>query len=113
MPRVGKLAAAPPQAVIEALTVLGQNIRTARLRRRLSREELAQRIGISRIVMTNVENGKATTSIAAYLGALWALGLIEQVADIADPDRDREGKALESARRPRTAPKRQAFDDDF
>ena len=113
MARVSKIAQAPPHAVAQALARLGRNIRTARLRRKLSHEQLAKRIGISRYVMADIEKGKPTTGIAAYLGALWALGLLTQMNGLADPDRDSEGKTLESARRPTTAPKRKSFDDDF
>lgn len=113
MPRVSKIAESPPHAVAQALTRLGRNIKTARLRRRLAREALAEKIGISRYVMADIERGKATTAIAAYLGALWALGLLHQMEELADPDRDLEGKTLESARHPTTAPKRKAHDDDF
>lgn len=113
MSRVSKIAEAPPAPVEQALNRLGRNIRTARLRRRLSRAVLAERIGISRFVLADVENGKLTTSIAAYMGALWALGLIGDMRCVADPDRDEEGKTLERARAPRTAPKRGALDDDF
>jgi len=113
MPRVSKIAQSPPHAVAQALARLGRNIRTARLRRKLTRAALAERIGISRYVMSDIERGKPTTAIAAYLGALWALGLLRQMDELADPDRDLEGKTLESARSPTTAPKRKAFDDDF
>ncbi len=113
MTRVSKISESPPAAVQEALERLGRNIRTARLRRKLSLEALAKRIGLSRYALADVEKGKATTAIAAYLGALWALGLLRELRDVADPDRDEEGKILESARRPRTAPKRRQLDDDF
>lgn len=113
MTRLSKIAVSPPAAVAEALARIGRNIRTARLRRRMTIEALAERVGITRRTMGDVERGKATTAVAAYLGALWALGLIVQMRDVADPDGDEEGKALESARRPGTAPKRQALDDDF
>ncbi|HZD54358.1 MAG TPA: helix-turn-helix domain-containing protein [Woeseiaceae bacterium] len=113
MPRVSKIAESPPHAVAQALTRLGRNIRTARLRRRLTREDLAKKIGISRYVMGDIERGKPTTAIAAYLGALWALGLLRQMDELADPDHDLEGKTLESSRRPKTAPKRKVYDDDF
>jgi transcriptional regulator with XRE-family HTH domain len=83
------------------------------LRRKLSREELAERIGISRYVMADIEKGKPTTAIAAYLGALWVLGLLQDMRGVADSDRDEEGKILERARSPRTAPKRKAIDNDF
>jgi transcriptional regulator with XRE-family HTH domain len=113
MPRVSKISEAPPHAVAQALTRLGRNIRTARLRRKLTHAELAEKIGISRYVMSDIERGKATTAIAAYVGALWALGLLHQMDELADPDGDLEGRTLESARSPTTAPKRRAHDDDF
>ena len=36
-----------------------------------------------------------------------------RLEDVADPDRDEEGKALEAARQPGQAPRRRRFDDDF
>ena len=113
MPRVSKISKSPPAAVEDILNRLGRNIRTARLRRKLSMEELAERVGISRYVLADIEKGKPTTAIAAYLGALWVLGLLRDMREVADPDRDEEGKILERARSPKTAPKRKTIDDDF
>ena len=113
MPRPTKLSNSPPAAVEEALGRLGRNIRTARLRRRLSQAELAQRMGVSRFVVADVERGKSTTGVAVYLGALWVLGLLGQIREVADPDRDEEGKTLERARGPRRAPGRRTLSDDF
>ena len=113
MPRVSKISKSPPAAVADVLKRLGRNIRIARLRRRLSREALAERIGLSRYVLADIEKGKPTTAIAAYLGALWVLGLIRDMQEVADPDRDEEGKILERGRSPKTAPKRKTIDDDF
>ncbi|MCD4762626.1 MAG: helix-turn-helix domain-containing protein [Desulfobacterales bacterium] len=113
MPRVSKISKSPPAAVEDILNRLGRNIRTARLRRKLSMEELAERVGISRYVLADIEKGKPTTAIAAYLGTLWALGLLWNMQEVADPDRDQEGKILERARSPKTAPKRKTIDDDF
>jgi len=113
MPRVSKISNSPPAAVEDTLNRLGRNIRTARLRRKLSMEELAERVGISRYVLADIEKGKPTTAIAAYLGALWVLGLLRDMREVADPDLDEEGKILERARSPRTAPKRKTIDDDF
>jgi len=113
MARTSQISKALPAAVEEALTRLGRNIRVARLRRRLTREDLAGRIGISRQVLANIEKGKPTTAVAAYLGALWALGLLNQLKNVADPDQDEEGKILERSRSPQTAPKRRKMDDDF
>ena len=113
MPRVSKISKAPPAAVEDILKRLGRNIRIARLRRKLSRGELAERAGISRYVLADIEKGKPTTAIAAYLGALWVLGFLRDMREVADPDRDEEGKILERARSPKTAPKRKTIDDDF
>ena len=102
----------PPAAVEEALSRLGRNIRTARLRRRMTQTGLAERLGSSRYVVADVERGKATTGIAAYLGALWALGLLDQFGSVADPALDEEGMLLARSREPqRVRPK--PADDDF
>ena len=113
MPRPTKIGTSPPAAVEESLARLGRNIRTARLRRRLSQTELAGRIGVSRFVVADIERGKSTTAVAAYLGALWVMGLLGHMRDVADPDRDDEGKALERTRRPARAGRRRAPSDDF
>ena len=114
MAAVSKLSQTPPAEVERILLQLGRNIRIARLRRKLRIEDVAERVGVSRYSMSDVEKGKPTTAIAAYIGALWALGLTDDLYNIADPDRDSEGKALENARAPKTAPKRKKeLDNDF
>src|SRR5688500_3281674 len=102
MARHSPIARSIPAEVEETLVRLGRNIRRARLRRRMRLVDLAERVGVSRYVLSDIEHGKPTTAIASYLGALWALGLLEQMADVAAPDRDEEGKALERV----SAPKR-------
>lgn len=113
MPQLSPLVQQPPAALEQALQRLVRNIRTARLRRRWRLEDVAERLGVSRFTVADVERGKPGTSIAAYLGALWVLGLLDQLEAVADPDRDEEGKALEAARKPGQAPRRRRFDDDF
>src|SRR3990167_1842769 len=96
----------PPIAVKQALTALGQRIRIARLRRGLRLVDVAERVGASRIVISAAEKGKSTVAISTYLGALWVLGLLDDVSKVADPDHDMHGKTLESLRAPKTAAKR-------
>lgn len=108
-----RIAESPPAAVQDALQRLGRNLRTARLRRRLPQAVLAERVGVSRFVIADIEKGKPTTGIAAHLGLLWALGLLPQLEGVADPDRDEEGKALERSRSPRTARRARSLSDDF
>ena len=103
----------PPATVEDALRRLGNNLRTARLRRRLRIQDVADRLGTSRFTVANVEKGKPGVSGAAYFGVLWALGLLDDAERLADPDRDEEGRILESARLPTQAPRRRRLDDDF
>jgi transcriptional regulator with XRE-family HTH domain len=113
VPRLSKIAEGPPAAVESALKRLGGNIRTARLRRKIRLEDLAERIGVSRFALADAEKGKPTTSIVVYAGALWALGLLDDMRLLADPDRDAEGKTLERVRSPKKAHPGRALDNDF
>ncbi len=103
----------PPAAVADVLARLGRNLRTARLRRGLRMQDVADRLGVSRFTVADLEKGRPGVSGAAYFGALWSLGLLDHADDLAHPDHDEEGKALESARRPTQAPRRRRLDNDF
>ena len=113
MANSSRINEAPPAAVAETLKRLGRNIRTSRLRRKLRITDVAARMGVSRFTVADLEKGKPGTSMAAYAGALWALGLLDRMDAVADPERDEEGKALESARNPKEAPRRRKLDNDF
>ena len=88
------LLSALPYPVEKSLTTLGANLRTARLRRNLSLEAVAAKIGAGRHVVGDAEKGKPSTGIAIYAALLWAYGLTNQLADIASPDMDEEGALL-------------------
>ncbi|HUZ66387.1 MAG TPA: helix-turn-helix domain-containing protein, partial [Beijerinckiaceae bacterium] len=92
------LLAAPPYQVERTLKTLGANLRTARLRRNLSIEEAAAKIGVGRHVVADAEKGKPSTGVAIYAGLLWVFGLTEQLARVADPDADEEGRLLAKGR---------------
>src|SRR5882757_253476 len=94
MPPRSALTNAPPFAVQEALRSLGNNLRTARLRRNLTLAELAAKLGVDRHVLSDAENGKLTTSAGVYVGMLWAMNLIPSLDRVADPKADEEGLAL-------------------
>jgi len=98
MPTQTPLFSAPPYDIANALKVLGANLRTARLRRNLSIVDVALKIGVGRRAVSDAEKGKPSTGIAVYLGILWAVGLLEQVRDVADPAKDAEGLTLSLAR---------------
>src|SRR5712692_8400014 len=94
------LLGATPYPVEQGLTKLGSDLRTARLRRNLTSEEAAQKIGTSRFAVAAAEKGKPSNCIAVYAALLWAYGLIDRLADLADPDKDEEGMRLSLSRQP-------------
>jgi len=107
------LLAAPPFEVEQALKKLGSDLRTARLRRNLTAEQAAEKIGTSRFAVADAERGKPSASIAIYAALLWAYGLLDQLADAADPRTDEEGVRLALAREPRRARHRRKLGNDF
>jgi transcriptional regulator with XRE-family HTH domain len=78
----------------QALVRLGSRIRLARLRRKLRQEDLGAKINRTRATVIAIERGSPTTEIGAYVAALWALGLLEELELVADPGLDRDGQAL-------------------
>ena len=57
------------------LTALGERLRLARLRRKLSTAVVAQRAGMSRTSVYKVEAGDAGATLGTYLRVLVVLGL--------------------------------------
>jgi transcriptional regulator with XRE-family HTH domain len=107
-----KLLAAPPYAVEQTLRSFGANLRTARLRRNLTLEDVAQKIGTRRAAVAEAEKGKPSTAIAVYLAILWSLDLLEPMNDVAAPETDTEGQTLAMAReRSRARPKIEPDDE--
>lgn len=68
------------------LAVLGENIKLARLRRKLSAEQVAERAGISRSTLNFIEKGYEGVSIGSYLNVLKVLGLEQDFLLIAQDD---------------------------
>lgn len=102
-----------PMEIETAAERLGQRIRLARLRRRMSQEELAQACDITRKTLYALEKGSTSTSLGTLLTVLWKLGLLPNAEALADPDSDEHGKVLEAARRPKRARRAAALDNDF
>jgi transcriptional regulator with XRE-family HTH domain len=113
MPGRNPLLAAPPYQVDRALKAFGANLRTARLRRNLSIEDVAAKIGVGRHVVADAEKGKPSTGIAIYAGLLWAFGLADQLAQVADPEADEEGRLLAKGRERLHARTPKVLDNDF
>ena len=108
-----QLLTTPPYPVEDALKRLGENLRTARLRRNLTREEVAARIGAGTRAIASAEQGKASTGIAIYLGLLWAYDLLGPVQSLADPTQDKVGLANAAADERARARRARELDDEF
>lgn len=61
----------------EILEQMGDQIRLARLRRKLSAQLVAERAGISRQTLTAIEKGTPTVTIGAYAAVLHALNNLD------------------------------------
>ena len=59
------------------LEQMGEQIKLARLRRKLSTQLVAERAGISRSTLWNVERGSSSVAIGSYAAVLHALGKME------------------------------------
>lgn len=112
MAKINTLITAPPYPVEQALKRLGANLRTARLRRNLTIEDVAQRIGTGPRPVSDAEKGKASTGAAVYMALLWAYDLMGPMDAVADPASDKEGLAL-SAQRERARTSSPELDSDF
>ena len=106
--RKKKPAGMSPLPLTRALHKLGHDIRDARRRRRIPAEIAAQRASISRTTLVKIEKGESGVAIGNYAMVLFVLGMIERLADLADPKGDSVGLQLEEEhlpqriRRPRT-----------
>lgn len=96
----------PHPIVRRLLRELGDNIRTARLRRGFSMALVAERAGMSRPTLRAVERGEPGVTLGSYANALHGLGLHEDLALVAADDE--LGRKLQDAKlvTRRRAPKR-------
>jgi len=113
MVATNKLQKAPPYPVSKALTHLGADLRTARIRRKMTIADVAGRIGTGPRAVMDAEKGKASTGIVVYASLLWLYDLLQPFEDLADPLQDKEGLSLQSAREPTRVRKSRKLDNDF
>ena len=89
-----------PIPVKRALRKFGQDIRDARLRRRIPTAIMAERASISRTTLNKVEKGNPGVSLGHYATVLFVLGMVERLGDLADLKTDAVGLGLEEERLP-------------
>lgn len=107
------LLSAPPFAIEKVLKKLGTNLRTARMRRRLTLKEVALKIGVGVRAVADAEKGKPSTSIAVYAALLWAFDLLEGIERLADPAQDAEGQTLALSREGKRVRADKGLNNDF
>ncbi|MEO8674878.1 MAG: XRE family transcriptional regulator [Casimicrobiaceae bacterium] len=88
MSKSNAVAASLPPVAKSALRQLGEGIAIARARRKESQRAWAERIGISLPTLIRLEKGDPTVSMAAYASALWLMGRVQALGEIAAPSAD-------------------------
>lgn len=87
------------------LAELGENIKLARLRRKLSMEQIAGRANIGRTTLWAIEKGSAQVALGFYAQVLFVLGLEKDLLKIAADDtlgrRLQDAKLLVKERAPK------------
>lgn len=92
------------------IQALSKRLRAARMRRSMTQEVMAERVGVSVPTIAKLENGDPSTSLATVLRALTVLGLAGDIDLIAAQDtlgRELQDNALRrtnASRRTRAAP---------
>jgi transcriptional regulator with XRE-family HTH domain len=99
------------------LQALGQHIKTARERRRLTLTEVAKRMEMNPRVVSKIEKGDPTATFGAVLQLLSFYGLVRGLADFIAPEHDMQATLLEVRQRrlgqPRRKPSIDASEVDF
>lgn len=102
-----------PLPVSEALLRLGNNIKVARQRRKMTQAQLAQKVLVSVGTIIRLERTPETVSLGILAQVLFVLQLMPELAALASPARDTIGMQLELARgRPRVS-RKQTLDPGF
>lgn len=71
-------------AVLRQAVLLGARVRAARVARRWTQTELAERSRVSTQTMRRIEHGNVAVALGAWLGVLERLGLIETLMPASD-----------------------------
>jgi transcriptional regulator with XRE-family HTH domain len=95
------MASRLPIAATAALRRFGQDLREARLRRRIPSALLAERAGISRATLYKIERGEPGVAFGHYVMVLHSLGLSEQLKTLFTPASDALGLTLSSSQLPK------------
>lgn len=104
-----------PLPLVRSLSRLGQAISLTRRRRRLTQQELADRIGATATTVRRMENGHPGTAIMHIARALQVFGELGQLNQLLDTPQDTVGLILmdenlpQRVRKSRKTPESGAF----
>jgi len=98
--RTSRKSVVLPIPVRHALRKLGHDVRDARRRRRIPVAIAAERASISRTTLVKIEKGDPGVAIGIYATVLFVMGMVERLADLADPKNDAVGLQLEEEHLP-------------
>jgi transcriptional regulator with XRE-family HTH domain len=73
-------------AHMKLLQQMGENLKLARKRRKLTTVQVAERAGINRSTLVEIEKGSPSVSFGAYFNTLRVLGLQNDILKIAGDD---------------------------
>ena len=83
-----------PRKLEQKMSVVGEQIKLARLRRNLSVAQVAERATCSPLTVSRIEKGVPTVAIGIYLRVLYALQLDDDILWLAKEE-DKLGKTLQ------------------
>ena len=95
MPKLSEALTSLPPVASQALRKLGENLAIARVRRKESQRLWAQRLGVSIPTLIRMEQGEPGVSVGVYATALWLMGRVQALAELADPKHDQGALELD------------------
>src|SRR5574344_1588489 len=98
MPRQTTPPADSPQAVLQQIEQLAQNIVIARKRRGESQAQWAKKLGISQPTMARIERGDPSVAMASYVMCMWLINPNAGLPDLIAPQHDHTALEKEVAR---------------
>lgn len=106
-PRTTKGSPIYPQ-VARTIAKLGHDISLARRTRRIAAEDFSRQMGVSRATLHRLENGDPGVSLNTVTMAMFVLGQLGRVADLAEPTKDDVGLMLTRRNIPKRIQREQA-----
>jgi transcriptional regulator with XRE-family HTH domain len=106
-----KQAFLTPEDAVSGAKIIGESIKVARKRRKMTQEDVALRIGVNREIVIRAEQGKIVGS-HNLLALLWLFGLLNQMIESISPAKDLVGMSMENQRLNQRIRRKRAGDFD-